>query len=303
MISNEDRINYYLNYNTKFKIDTKTINIHYKSNIVRFDKINLKHINNKMKKINIGIYKNYLQYLLTYLKQLNFKLGINILVGDNRSNKNEIIFLKTRNILDKKSIILKCFNYERHWNFDETSILKNDIPFKDKMDKVVWRGATTGSKNNKANRFTLVKKYFNKFSNINVGFTKICQNKDEYNIYIKEDMKKKDLLNYKFIIMVEGNDKASGLNWVLISNSVVMMAKPTVCSWLMEDKLIPNKHYILLKDDFSDILEKLEWALSNLDKCEEIIKNAKIYMRQFMNEENENFIQNEVIKKYIKNIV
>ena len=107
MISNEDRINYYLNYNTKFKIDTKTINIHGIGDVVRFDEINLKHIDNKIRKFNIGIYKNYLQYLLTYLKELNFKLGINILAGDNRCIKNEIIFLKTRNILDKKSIILK----------------------------------------------------------------------------------------------------------------------------------------------------------------------------------------------------
>ena len=30
------------------------------------------------------------------------------------------------------------------------------------------------------------------------------------------------------------------------------MAKPNVVSWLMEDTLIPDYHYVLLKYDFSD---------------------------------------------------
>ena len=34
------------------------------------------------------------------------------------------------------------------------------------------------------------------------------------------------------------------------------MPRPTITSWLMETTLIPNFHYILLKDDFSDLHSK-----------------------------------------------
>ena len=66
---------------------------------------------------------------------------------------------------------------------------------------------------------------------------------------------------------IEGNDKDSGLQWKLNSNSVVFMPRPTKISWLMEDTLVPGKHYILIKDDFSDIDEKFKW-------CENIFVQA-----------------------------
>ena len=39
---------------------------------------------------------------------------------------------------------------------------------------------------------------------------------------------------------------ASGLKWMLFSNSVVFMAPPTKTSWAMEEKLVPYVHYIPL---------------------------------------------------------
>ena len=66
MISNEDRINYYLNYNTKFKINNEKINIYGLGNVISFDNIDLKYIDKKITSLRSGIYKNYLNYLLTY---------------------------------------------------------------------------------------------------------------------------------------------------------------------------------------------------------------------------------------------
>ena len=34
------------------------------------------------------------------------------------------------------------------------------------------------------------------------------------------------------------------------------MHKPKITSWFMEDKLISNYHYIEIKDDFSDLIDK-----------------------------------------------
>lgn len=47
------------------------------------------------------------------------------------------------------------------------------------------------------------------------------------------------LLVYKGIIMLEGNDVASGLKWALLSQSVVLMPPPRHTSWAMEELLEP----------------------------------------------------------------
>jgi hypothetical protein len=47
------------------------------------------------------------------------------------------------------------------------------------------------------------------------------------------------LLQYKGIIMIEGNDVASGLKWALLSQSVVLMPRPKHTSWCMEELLEP----------------------------------------------------------------
>ena len=115
-------------------------------------------------------------------------------------------------------------------------------------------------------------------------------------------MKIEEMLKYKYIISIPGNDKDSGINWKLASNSVVLMCKPNIISWLMESTLIPNYHYVLLKDDFSDLLEKYKWCENNQDKCIEIIKNAKTYMNQFSNLDRERQIEDIVIKTYLDRI-
>ena len=80
------------------------------------------------------------------------------------------------------------------------------------------------------------------------------------------------------------------------------MTKPTKVSWLMEDKLIPDYHYVLLKDDFSDLLEKYEWCENNPDQCVEIINNANNYMRLFDDNKHEEQLEKQVIDEYFKRV-
>jgi Glycosyl transferase family 90 len=71
------------------------------------------------------------------------------------------------------------------------------------------------------------------------------------------------LLRYKGIVMLEGNDVASGLKWALLSNSVVLMPIPKHTSWAMEERLIPWIHYIPLNDEATDVEEKMQWILEH----------------------------------------
>lgn len=233
------------------------------------------------------------------IKTQNLDKYFYLSTGDITHHTNIFSICKNRWHDFEDSVILRCLNFNRHWHFYYNKPLDN-IAFKDKLDIVFWRGTTTGEPNRRANRFILVEKWFNKNNNIDIGFSFICQGKDNYINYVKEKVLITNFLQYKYLLSVEGNDKDSGLNWKLNSNCVVMMARPGVTSWLMETTLIPNYHYVLLNDDFSDLEEKLEWCNQNQDKCIEIIKNANDFMKQFADEALEEKLEEDVINKYFE---
>jgi hypothetical protein len=196
------------------------------------------------------------------------------------------------------SVLLRTFNFARHWEAYYNR--PRDIPYDKKIPKIFWRGTTTGDVTKPANRFLLVTRWYNKYKLIDVGFSYICQNKDRYKRYVKGACNNEHFLRYKYILSVEGNDKDSGINWKLNSNSLVLMAKPRITSWLMETTLIPNYHYVLLKDDFSDLLEKVIWCNNHPNECKQIVKNANIFMSQFANNRLEEKIEEAVINKYFQ---
>ena len=227
------------------------------------------------------------------------------------STPSEYALSKTRAISNNNTYsILKCFAYDRHWS--KTSLI-DKILFENKKNQAVWRGATNGFvemdddgyviKNRRSNRFLIVEKYLN--SNwADIGLSKI--NLDtllfRYQSALKETMTIQQMRQYKYIISLEGNDKDSGLNWKLKSNSVVFMCKPIINSWLMEEKLQPNIHYIQIKDDLSDLEEKIDWCNNHPAICRDIIYNANQYMTQFDDFDTENLIESEVLINFLEKI-
>lgn len=233
-------------------------------------------------------------------KRFSYQPG-DIWSGNGKKERPSIITLvKNRDRLENKGVILRSFNFNRHWG--KYYEKPNDIDFQNKNDIVIWRGVTTGQLSNPGNRFDLIKRWYNVDPEIDIGFNRIVQGKDEYNKYMKGKMTPEQMLKNKYIISVEGNDKDSGLNWKLNSNSVILMPRPLSSSWLMERELIPNYHYVILRDDFSDLKEKLEWCKNNQKKCKRIIKNANKFMSQFGDIEKELLIEEEVIKSYFKKV-
>jgi len=107
-------------------------------------------------------------------------------------------------------------------------------------------------------------------------------------------------LQYKFILCIEGNDVASNLKWVMSSNSIAFMVKPTYETWFMEGTLVPNHHYVLLKDDYSDLEEKIEYYSTHIDEALTIVKNANDYVTQFKDKKREDLISLLVLKKYFE---
>lgn len=272
-------------------------------------KMNEHSINDLNDNDNVSkIYDKPLKDLL--IKTNNDKKKFSFIKGDVliTSNQHNWSLSKNRCEENTSAVLLRCLNKDRHWNLYYHK--PNDIPFENKKNIVFWRGTTTGIYNESesncnigiVSRFVMIEKWYNKRQEIDVGFSFIHRDyfKDKYNCYVKGQCHPRDFLKNKYILSIEGNDKDSGINWKLNSNSLVLMPKPKVASWLMETTLIPEYHYILLKDDFSDLYEKYIWCENNQDKCKEIIKNANTYMKQFEDEYMEKKLEIDVLNKYFE---
>jgi len=105
-------------------------------------------------------------------------------------------------------------------------------------------------------------------------------------------------LDYKFVMSLEGNDVASNLKWVMSSNSIAVTPRLTQETWFMEGTLIPNYHYIEVREDFSDLEERLQYYIAHPEEAEAIISHAHDYVRQFQNKKQERLISLLVLKKY-----
>jgi len=223
--------------------------------------------------------------LKEYVRFYPSKFLVRFLFGDITKIPKSPSFVKTRPIKgDNENSVLFKLNKVRHFTFT------NDrVKFSDKLNILIGRNAVQQKQ-----RIDFFKKYFDhplcNLGQINSGTT--------HDIWLKNKISINEQLKYKFILCIEGYDVATNLKWVMSSNSIAVMPIPKFESWLMEGKLIPNFHYILIKDDFSDLEERLKYYIKNDSKAYEIVKNANKYIMQFQNKKREDLISLLILEKY-----
>jgi len=174
-------------------------------------------------------------------------------------------------------------NMHRHYsqvnNYHDQKVGGKEVAWKDKSSTVFWRGKPTGARVPLLSRFI----HYDR-SVIDVAFHGVLPNSRGFrrtfleNHHIRGGVNVTDMSHYKYLLSVEGNDVASGLKWMLYSNSVVFMPLPKFATWAMEDLLLPFVHYVPLADDLSNMLEMIQWAEQHEKACQEISKRATEFM-------------------------
>ena len=204
-----------------------------------------------------------------------------LMFGDRISEKSTYVVGRTR----RKNVVAPLFKMieKRHFGLMNLAVAKDHIPFQRKKDMLVWRGsALTGMY---GVRRTLIERMhdLNKSSLVNLAST---ENKKDRLSVVK-------LLEYKLLLMVEGNDVSSGLMWALASSSAVVMPHPTVESWQMHFKMKPFVHYIPVRSTFEDLDDAVKWCMKNKERCESIGKEGQCFAANFVRS-SENEILNDV---------
>jgi len=186
---------------------------------------------------------------------------------------------------NENSVVMKLDKI-RHFIF-----VNDKKTFTEKKDMAIFRGKVKG----KPSRRMFMEMYFN-HPMCDLG--DVSKNTTDPQEWQTEKKTIREHLDYKFILALEGNDVASNLKWVMSSNSVAVMPRPTCETWFMEGSLIPNYHYIEIKPDFSDLEEQLLYYIEHTDEAQNVINNAHEYVSQFKNREREELISLWVLNKY-----
>jgi hypothetical protein len=189
---------------------------------------------------------------------------------------------------DNACSVLLNLDKNRHFTF-----LNDTIPFRQKADKAIFRGDISY----KPHRVHFMERYHGHPA-VDTGV--IGSLGDHPAEWGAPKISLWDHLRYKFILAIEGNDVASNLKWIMSSNSVAVMPRPTYETWFMEGSLIPEHHYIEIRPDYADLIEKMEHYIRRPDEAERIAHNARQYVARFRDRRRERLISLLVLEKYFR---
>ena len=215
------------------------------------------------------------------------------LFGDVRDIPASPTVVKSRSLGDNSNSVLLKLDANRHY------IYVNDrIDLADKKDCAIYRGQV-GTRENRQ-RFV---KMYSGHPRVDAGNTLakgglLATNPDGNATVPRISLY--DHLHYRYIMCLEGNDVASNLKWVMSSNSLAVMPRPTCETWFMEGRLLPGVHYVEIRDDFADLIEKMDYYSTHLDEARQIVENAHRWVSQFRDNRRERYIQQRVMQKYFE---
>ena len=213
----------------------------------------------------------------------------NTVPGDVTTVPDVPSIVKSRPICgDNANSVLLNLDKVRHFIF-----LRDDIPFRKKSDKAIFRLAIT----RRPHRERFMRMYFGSEC-CDAG---ISTPRPEYPPeWTKPHISMYDHLNYKFILAIEGYDVATNLKWIMSSNSLAVMPRPTYETWFMEGTLIPGYHYVEIRPDYSDLEERMRYYIEHPDEAEAIIAHAHEYVAQFRDRRREKIISLLVLQNYFR---
>lgn len=203
----------------------------------------------------------------------------------------------------------------RHFGLLDHVAVK-DIPWEEKQNIAIFRGQLTGSRDGYDGTLSDIQNCLNmrrcrlvyEHANSKLVNAKLTNTRGRLPDKLggvkltTESVTIRHLLRYKGIIMLEGNDVASGLKWSLLSNSVVLMPIPKHTSWAMEELLVPWVHYVPLADDLSDVEMKMQWVINHSDHARRISYAATLWIQDLVYHpdaaEEDRWIQEEIIRRY-----
>lgn len=174
-----------------------------------------------------------------------------------------------------------------------------DILWENKKNIAVFRGSSTGEgvtiDDNQRLKLVYISNQNDNNKYIDAGITrwnirpkKLFGKKylqtleiDKLPFTLSNKLDPKEQSAYKYIIHVDGHVSAFRLSYTLSMNSVVLLVESDWKAWY-SNLIKPYIHYIPIKKDMSDLLDKIIWCQNNDLECKNITSNALEFYNKYL---------------------
>ncbi|KAF6215058.1 hypothetical protein GE061_009807 [Apolygus lucorum] len=145
----------------------------------------------------------------------------------------------------------------------------------EKEDKVFWRGRDSNEARLKL--IDISRNYPNLFNSSLTNFFFFKDKEDIYGPKVKHISFFK-FFDYKYQLNLDGTVAAFRFPYLLVGDSVVFKQQSDYYEHFYH-RVLPWVHYIPVKSDLSDLVEKVQWAKDNEESAKTISKNARKFAR------------------------
>jgi len=246
-----------------------------------------------------------LNELLQFCKERNLKIpevDFFLSLEDTFRYKSQVpvlTFAKDTKIQNSSVLFPDCDIFIGWYQMERLLVRKGDAkyPWKTKKEKFIWRGTTNGHIGNNNNiwikpnnydcfsRVKLVKFSIQhpeivdaRFIARSLGAEKI----PEFQVFMGKRIPFEDFLAYKYQLLMDGTTYAfSRAYWQFLSNSVVFKEESTHVQWYCKG-LLPFVHYIPIKSDLSDLIEKFQWVKTHDQEAQQIAIEATKFVHEHL---------------------
>lgn len=164
------------------------------------------------------------------------------------------------------------------WMSDIKTVKKARIPWEKKRPFALWRGGLT-----KEVRYTLCQLSLERPDLLDARLSSAPESEEEKRrcaLIMGDRSSWEDFLSCKYLPYVDGvMCAAPALQWRLLSGSLTFKPDSDEIQWFY-GALKPHVHYVPVKSDLSDLIEKIEWAKTHDDECREIAEKAYQFAKE-----------------------
>ncbi|XP_056640129.1 protein O-glucosyltransferase 2-like isoform X1 [Diorhabda sublineata] len=151
-----------------------------------------------------------------------------------------------------------------------------DGPWETRIPKLFWRGRDSNQY-----RLELIKLSKEYPDLINASLTNFFFYRDQEHIYgpKTEHISFFKFFQYKYQLAIDGTVATYRMPYLLAGGSLVFKPESKYFEHYYKD-LKPYVHYVPVKSDISDLIEKIKWAINNDKEAKEIASNAQKFVNE-----------------------
>lgn len=196
-------------------------------------------------------------------------------------------------------------------SYIKSNLDKLELSWSNKIDKAIFMGKATGCGTTIETNMRLKAAHLSKKhpEHLKVGITKwnsrikkkmneplkIIKPQD-FDFKLSKPITRNEISKYKYCLVIDGHVSPFRLTFEMSYKSTLLIVESEYYIWISK-LLKPYVHFVPIKSDLTDLIEKINWCKNNDDKCKEIASNAFKFYEEYCSKESMiDYMENVFIK-------